>query len=67
VAYAASGLLPQVEGLAWTRDWSAFTWLTGSSPLVNGLDASHLALMGGLSLLFVVLGTLVFTRRDVAA
>jgi ABC-2 type transport system permease protein len=67
VAYASSGLLPQVEGLAWTRDWSAFTWLTGSSPLVNGPDASNLALMGGLSLLFVVLGTLVFTRRDVAA
>jgi ABC-2 type transport system permease protein len=66
VAYAASGLLPQVDGLEWTKDFSAFTWLTGSSPLTNGIDLGHLAIMGGLSVLFVVLGTVVFTRRDVA-
>jgi ABC-2 type transport system permease protein len=66
VAYAASGLLPQVEGLEWTKDYSAFTWLTGSAPLTNGLDLGHLAIMAGLSLLFVLLGAVVFARRDVA-
>jgi ABC-2 type transport system permease protein len=66
IAYAASGILPQVEGLEWTRDWSAFTWLNGSAPLENGLDAAHLGLMLGLSALFVGLGILGFRRRDLA-
>ncbi len=66
LAYAASGILPQVEGLEWTRDWSAFTWLNGSMPLANGLDGGHLAIMLGLSAVFVALGTLGFRRRDVA-
>ena len=66
LAYAASGILPQVEGLEWTRDWSAFTWLNGSMPLANGVDARHLGIMLGLSALFVGLGVLGFRRRDVA-
>lgn len=66
LAYAASGILPQVEGLEWTRDWSAFTWLNGSMPLANGIDPGHLGLMLGLSVLFVALGVLGFRRRDVA-
>lgn len=66
LAYAASGLLPQLAGLEWTRDWSAFTWLTGSTPLANGVDAGHLATMLGISVVLVALGTLAFRRRDVA-
>ena len=66
VAYAASGILPQVEGLEWTRDWSAFTWLNGSAPLANGLDARHLGIMLGLSAVLVALGVLGFRRRDLA-
>jgi ABC-2 type transport system permease protein len=66
LAYAASGILPQVDGLEWTRDWSAFTWLSGSAPLANGLDPGHLGLMLGLSALFVAVGTLGFRRRDLA-
>ncbi|MGB7817285.1 MAG: ABC transporter permease subunit [Ornithinibacter sp.] len=66
VAYAASGILPQVDGLEWTRDWSAFTWLVGSAPLENGIDPAHLGILVGLSALLVAAGTLVFRRRDVA-
>jgi ABC-2 type transport system permease protein len=66
LAYAASGILPQVDGLEWTRDWSAFTWLTGSEPLANGLDAGHLGIMLGLSAVLVALGVLGFRRRDLA-
>ncbi len=66
LAYAASGILPQVEGLEWTQDWSAFTWLNGSMPLANGVDAGHLGIMLGLSAVFVGLGVLGFRRRDVA-
>jgi beta-exotoxin I transport system permease protein len=66
LAYAASGILPQVDGLEWIRDWSAFTWLNGNSPLTNGIDWTHLGIMLGLSATFVVFGTLAFQRRDVA-
>jgi ABC-2 type transport system permease protein len=65
-AYAMSGLLPQVQGLAWVRDYSAFTWLTGSQPLSNGVDLAHVAVMAGLSLVFVAVGTLAFRRRDIS-
>ena len=66
LAYAASGLIPQMEGLEWVRDWSPFTWLTGSAPLVNGVDAGHLAIMLALSLVSVAVGTVAFQRRDLA-
>ncbi len=66
LAYAMSGLIPQMEGLEWVRDWSPFTWLTGSEPLVNGVDAGHLAIMVTLSAVFVALGTVAFERRDLA-
>lgn len=66
IAYAAAGLLPQVDGLEWTRDYSAFTWLNGSEPLMNGIDAGHALLMLGICLVFVALGTLGYRRRDIA-
>ncbi len=64
--YLANGVLPQVEGLEWTRNLSPFHWLTGGSPLRNGLQAGNLLIMLGLIVLFVVLGTWRFERRDVA-
>lgn len=67
LAYAARGLIPQVEGLEWVEQYSAFTWLTGSEPLRNGIDAGHVGLMLGLSILMVGVGILLFQRRDVAA
>jgi ABC-2 type transport system permease protein len=66
LGYAMSGLLPQVDGLEWVRDWSPFTWLNGSQPLAEGLDPGDLAIMLGLSVVFVLLGTLAFERRDLA-
>lgn len=66
VAYASSGILPQVAGLQWTRDYSAFTWLNGSTPLLNGVDVAHAGIMIGLSVLFVGLGVAAFRRRDIA-
>jgi ABC-2 type transport system permease protein len=66
LAYAMSGLLPQLQGLEWVKDYSAFTWLNGSQPLTNGVDLVHVGIMAGLSLLFVTIGTWAFVRRDVA-
>jgi ABC-2 type transport system permease protein len=67
LAYAAKGLLPQVDGLAWTKDYSAFTWLNGSEPLRNGVDWGYLGIMLAIAAVLVALGTWAFNRRDVAA
>lgn len=67
LAYAASGIIPQVEGLARVRDFSPFFWLNGSHPLDNGIHLVHVGLMLGLAVVLVALGTLAFQRRDVAA
>jgi ABC-2 type transport system permease protein len=66
LGYLANGVLPQVNGLEWTRNLSPFHWLTGGSPLRNGLQAGNLLIMLGLIVLLVVLGTWRFERRDVA-
>lgn len=66
LAYAASGIIPQVERLAWVKDYSPFTWLNGSMPLRNGIDLAQVGLMLGLAVALVALGTWAFQRRDIA-
>lgn len=65
LAYAAGGIIPQVDGLEWVKQYSAFYWLNGEQPLQNGLDVGHVSIMLGLSTALVALGTLAFERRDV--
>ena len=67
LAYAMRGLIPQVQGLEWVEDWSAFVWLNGSEPLAHGVDPGHLGITLGLAAALVAVGTWAFTRRDVAA
>lgn len=64
--FAANGLLPQVEGLEWTENLSPFQWLNGGSPLQNGVQPGDVAVMAGLVVVLLVLGTWAFDRRDVA-
>ena len=60
--WLASGLLPMWrEGSA---DWVPWTWFNGTKPLVNGIDGGNLALLLGGALLFLVLGVVVFPRRE---
>lgn len=66
LGYLANGVLPQVNGLEWTRNLSPFHWLTGGLPLRNGLQTGNVLIMLGLIVLLVVLGTWLFERRDVA-
>lgn len=66
LAYAASGIIPQAEGLEWVRDYSAFTWLNGNTPLSNGADPAQVLLMVGVSAAFVAIGVVTFARRDIA-
>jgi ABC-2 type transport system permease protein len=64
--FAANGILPQVEGLEWTEQWSSFQWLNGSAPLDNGVNWGDVGLMGGLMVVLVAIGIWAFGRRDVA-
>jgi beta-exotoxin I transport system permease protein len=66
LGYAANGVLPQIDGLEWTKRLSPFHWLNGNTPLVNGVDWGAVLLMAGLAVFLVALGTWAFTRRDVA-
>ncbi|MEE9417235.1 MAG: ABC transporter permease subunit [Acidimicrobiales bacterium] len=66
LGYLANGIIPTVDGLEWVENLSPFGWLTGSDPLRNGVDVADCALMGGLAMLLVAIGTWVFNRRDIA-
>ena len=66
LGFFANGVLPQVEGLDWTRNLSPFHWLNGSTPLRNGVDPVSVLVMAVLVLTFVAAGVAVFRRRDVA-
>jgi ABC-2 type transport system permease protein len=66
LAYLANGVAPQVESLEWTRKLSPFHWYLGGNPLTAGLQASGPLLLLGVSAVLVVIGTLAFTRRDIA-
>lgn len=63
--YAARGLLPQVDGLEWTKNLSPFQWLSGGKPLLNGLQIGDSLLMPGLIVVLVAVGTWAFSRRDI--
>jgi ABC-2 type transport system permease protein len=66
LAYLASGIIPQVEGLEWVRNLSPFHWYNGSDPLVNGVQPGHLLLLGATTALLVAAGVWGFQRRDIA-
>jgi ABC-2 type transport system permease protein len=65
VGFAANGLLPQIEGLEWTRNWSPYHWLNGEVPLESGVQLDSVLLMVLLVVGFVALGIAGFRRRDV--
>jgi ABC-2 type transport system permease protein len=66
LAYLANGILPQVEGLGWTRSVSPWHWSVGGEPLKHGLQVGDSLLLLGTAAVLVALGTWVFNRRDVA-
>lgn len=65
LGYLANGVLPQVEGLAWTRDLSPWDWYVGASPLRTGLSVADCGLLLAVAAVLVAAGTRWFTRRDV--
>lgn len=63
--YLANGLAPQVDGLAWLQDWSPFYWFASTATLRDGIDVPKTLMLAAVSLVFVVIATVAFNRRDV--
>ncbi len=64
LGWLLAGLLPVFEE---TEKWAEFvpwTWFNGSKPLINGVDAGHLALQLGSVIVLFVVGVVGFSRRD---
>jgi ABC-2 type transport system permease protein len=64
VSFFAVGILPIIEG---AQDWArVFPWyyFAGSDPLMNGVDAGHLAILGGASLALFLIALVGVNRRD---
>jgi len=63
--YALNALGNQSEDLAWLHDWSPYSWAFAGDPLTNGWDW-RIWVLYGVAAVLLLLGWLVFRRRDVA-
>lgn len=63
--YTANALGNQTEDLNWLHDYSPFSWAYGADPLSDGWDW-RIWLVYGVAALLLLIGWLVFRRRDVA-
>jgi ABC-2 type transport system permease protein len=66
LAYLANSVFPQVAALGWTRTGSPFHWYLGGDPLTNGLQWSGVLALAGTTAILAAVGTVLFTRRDIA-
>lgn len=58
-----SELVTELQGVA---EFMPFRWFLESNPLANGIDWPSIALMAGVSAVFVALSVVAFNRRDIA-
>ena len=64
VGWLAVGMLPLIESIAWTAELFPWWYYTGSEPLVNGVDAGHLIVLGGATIALGIIGLIGVNRRD---
>ncbi|MEV0027567.1 ABC transporter permease subunit [Nocardia sp. NPDC050793] len=64
--YLANNLGGMFDGGEWLRRLSPFYYANGHSPLVNGADLGHLAVLVALAAVVVAAALAVFDRRDLA-
>jgi ABC-2 type transport system permease protein len=64
IGYFAAGLLPLIDSISWLA--KAFPWyyFDSSAPDINGVAWGHIAVLGGLSLAFVVAAIWLLDHRD---
>ncbi|WP_026482259.1 ABC transporter permease subunit [Agromyces subbeticus] len=63
LGYVSNAIGNQTDDLAWLHDWSPYSWAFAGDPLTNGWDWQMWMLLAGVAL-FLVVGWLVFRRRD---
>lgn len=64
IGYLGASLFPLIQGV---EDWARiFPWyyFSGSNPVVNGTNWSHVAAMGGMIVVFLTIGFVGVVRRD---
>ncbi len=64
-SYVVNALGNQSEDLEWLHDFSPYSWAYGTAPVTNGWDW-QIWLVYGVAALFLLVGWLVFRRRDIA-
>ncbi|MBF6300975.1 ABC transporter permease subunit [Nocardia amamiensis] len=64
--YLANSLGGIVDGASWLKNFSPFYYAVGDSPLANGWNAGHLAVLAALAAIAAGLSLTVFDRRDLA-
>ena len=65
VGYIADSLAPLVEAFEPVQHVSPWQWALGNDPLVNGFDTSGVALLVGLSVVLIAVGTVLIGKRDI--
>lgn len=63
--YVVNALGNQTEDLGWLHDWSPYSWAFNGDPLTNGWNGT-MWISYAVALGLLVIGWLVFRRRDVA-
>lgn len=63
-AYLLNALAPEVKELADYQNLSVFYYYVENNPLINGLDWWHVLVLVAFSLLLLVLGSIIFEKRD---
>ncbi|MGB9872005.1 MAG: ABC transporter permease subunit [Anaerolineae bacterium] len=66
-SFILNGLTPLVERLQALKKWNPYYWYAAGKPLSTGILPEGVALLLGLSLVFLGLGIAGFGRRDVLA
>jgi ABC-2 type transport system permease protein len=63
--FLANNLAPLVDEIAFLRDLSPFHFYSGGEPLKNGLQVVDLGVLAAASAVLVIVGGVIFDRRDV--
>lgn len=65
-SYAINAVANQSTDLNWLHGASPYHWAFGGSPLLNGADWGGLALLFGVTAVFLLVSVFAFQRRDVS-
>jgi ABC-2 type transport system permease protein len=67
VTYLVNAYAPMVEVLRPYRIFSPFYYYNGNTVLINGFDSSHVLVMTGLAVIFLVAALFFFSRRNLSS